>query len=74
MRLTPAAASVAVTAMETGEPVYQLLVQVALSQVIPLDGAVGSACAVKVVGLPVLPAVSWAVALPVWLPAVLSKV
>ena len=74
MRLTPAAASVAVTAMETGELVYQPAMQVALSQVIPLDGAVGSACAVKVVGLPVLPAVSWAVAVPACVRAVLSKV
>ncbi len=65
IRLTPAPPSVAAIATVTGEAPYQPAVhaaRVALSA--ELVGAVPSACAVKLVPVPVLPAVSCAVTEP----------
>ena len=64
IRFTPAPPSVAEIATVTGEAPYQPAVQAAVLQSAELDGAVPSACAVKLVPVPVLPAVSCAVTEP----------
>ncbi len=61
-------------AIETGLVVYQPAEQAAVSQVMPLVGAAASLCAVKLVPLPVLPALSCAVTEPVCVPAELLNV
>ena len=61
-------------AIDTGLVVYQPAEQAAVSQVIELVGAAASDWAVKLVPLPVLPALSWAVTEPLCVPAALVNV
>ena len=74
MRWTPAAASLALSAIETGELVYQPAEQAAVLQVIELVGAAASDWAVKLVPVLELPALSWAVTEPACVAAELLKV
>ena len=74
MRSTPAPASLPVMAIETGLVVYQPAEQAAVSQVTELVGAAESDWAVKLVPLPVLPALSCAVTEPLCVPAEPVKV
>ena len=64
MRSTPAPASLPVIETETGETVYQPAEQAIELQVTELVGAAASDWAVKLVPLPVLPALSVAVTEP----------
>ena len=67
--MTPAAASLALSASETGELVYQPAEQAAELQVIELVGAAASDCAVKLVVAPESPALSCAHTAPDCVPA-----
>ena len=74
MRWTPAAASLPVSAIETGLSRVPAGEQAAVLQVIELVGAAASDCAVKLVPVLELPALSCAVTEPVCVPAELLNV